>query len=58
MVSDNNFDNFKMGTPFHFIWIAFVIIEGIVLTIWFRKKSYTDRYILMVILALALSLSS
>ncbi len=54
MVSDNNFDNFKMGTPFHFIWIAFVIIEGIVLTIWFRKKSYTDRYILMVILALAL----
>ena len=54
LVGENNFDTFKMGTPFHFIWIACVIVEGIVLTLLFRKKSYQDKYILVLVLALSL----
>lgn len=54
LVGENNFDNFKMGSPFHFIWIGAVIIEGIVLTKLFKKKSYQDRYILVLVLALSL----
>ena len=54
LVGENNFDNFEMGTPFHFIWIAAVILEGIVLTLLFKKKSYQDKYILILMLALSL----
>lgn len=48
------FETFKMGTFFHFAWIIFVVLEGVALTLLFKKKSYEDRYI--VILTLALSL--
>ena len=54
LVGENNFDNFKMATPFHFIWIAGVIVEGIVLTKLFKKKSYEDKYILILMLSLSL----
>ena len=54
LVGENNFDNFKMASPFHFIWIAAVIVEGIVLTKLFKKKSYQDRYIVVLMLALSL----
>lgn len=52
--SGTAFDNFRIGTPFHFIWIAFVIIEGIVLTLLFRKKDYLTRYIVILMLSLSL----
>ncbi len=50
----NNFDNFKMATPFHIIWVVFVIIEGVALTLLFKKKSYEDKYIVVLMLALSL----
>ena len=56
MTTDKNIDNFKMGTFFHFVWIAMVIVEGVVLSLVFRKKSYQDRYILVLILGFALLL--
>ncbi len=54
LTTENNFDNFKMGTPFHIIWIIFVIAEGVGLTLLFRKKSYEDKYIVVLMLALSL----
>ncbi len=54
LTTENNFDNFKMLTPFHIIWIVFVIIEGIVLTKLFKNKSYEDKYIVVLMLALSL----
>lgn len=48
------FDSFKMGQPFHLMWIAWVIIEGVALTLLFRKKSYEDKYIVMLMLSLSL----
>ena len=54
LLGANNFDNFEMGTPFHIIWIVAVIIEGILLTKLFKNKSYQDRYILVLVLALSL----
>ena len=54
LVGENNFDNFKMASPFHFIWIGAVIAEGVVLTKLFKKKSYQDRYIVVLMLALSL----
>ena len=53
-VGAGNFDNFEMATPFHFMWIAFVILEGVGLTLLFRKKSYDDRYIVVLMLSLSL----
>ena len=55
-VGAGNFDNFKMATPFHYIWIVGVVIEGVLLTLYFKKKSYQDRYIVAVVLALSLVL--
>lgn len=54
LTTENNFDNFKMGTPFHIIWIIFVIIEGVSLTLLFKNKSYEDKYIVVLMLALSL----
>lgn len=53
-VGEGNFDNFKMGSPFHLIWIGCVIAEGILLTLLFRKKSREDRYIVVLMLSLSL----
>ena len=54
LVGENAFDTFKMGTPFHIIWIVAVILEGILLTKLFKKRSYEDRYIVILMLALSL----
>ncbi|MBQ7408540.1 MAG: YwaF family protein [Clostridia bacterium] len=54
MVGAGNLDNFKMGTFFHIVWMIGVIIEGVVLSLVFKKKSYSDRFILVLILAFAL----
>ena len=54
LLGENNFDNFKMGSPFHLIWIAVVIVEGILLTALFKNKSYQDRYIVVLMLGLSL----
>ena len=56
MIGAGNIDNFKMGTFFHAVWIVFVVLEGVFVTLYFRKKSYTDRYIVMLILSFALIL--
>lgn len=48
------FDSFKMGSPFHLIWIISVVVEGIVLTKLFKNKSYQDRYIVVLMLSLSL----
>jgi uncharacterized membrane protein YwaF len=48
------FDTFEMGKPFHFIWIASVILEGVALTLLFKNKSHEDRYIVVLMLALSL----
>ena len=36
------------------MWIAWVIIEGVALTLLFRKKSYEDKYIVTLMLSLSL----
>ncbi|MBR3864306.1 MAG: YwaF family protein [Clostridia bacterium] len=54
LLGANAFDNFKMASPFHIIWIIGVIIEGVVLTKLFKNKSYEDRYIVVLMLALSL----
>ena len=54
MVGAGNIDNFKMGTFFHIVWIVFVVLEGVGLTLLFKKKSYEDRFIVVLIMALAL----
>ncbi|MBE5753368.1 MAG: hypothetical protein E7343_04820 [Clostridiales bacterium] len=48
------FDTFKMGKPFHFIWIISLIIEGIALTLLFKDKTHEDKYIVVLMLSLSL----
>lgn len=38
----------------HLAWILFMVLEVTILTFIFRKKSYEDRYILLIILSLTL----
>lgn len=45
---------FVLGTPWHFAWIIYIIIEGFVLYHIFKKLNNEDRYIAMLVLALAL----
>lgn len=52
--TEKTFTTFEMGTFFHFAWIAFVIIEGIVLTKIFKKKDYDTRFIVVLTLAISL----
>ena len=54
LVGENAFDTFEMGSPFHIIWIIAVIAEGMLLTKLFKKRSYEDRYIVILVLALSL----
>jgi len=49
-----SFSTFKIGTFFHFAWIAFVIAEGVVLTKVFKKKDYDTRFIVVLTLAISL----
>lgn len=56
MVGAGNLDNFKMGSFFHIVWIIMVVVEGVLLTLFFKKRSYSDRFTLVLILALALIL--
>lgn len=48
------FDTFKMAEPFHIIWVVMVIVEGVALTLLFRKKDYETKYIVVLMLALSL----
>ncbi len=54
----NTFSNLIFGrfSALHISWILVLIAEGIILTLIFRKKSYEDRYIVVLILALSLFL--
>ena len=54
LITEDVFTTFKMGKPFHILWMIFVIIEGVVLTILFKKKSYETRFIVVLVLALSL----
>ena len=54
MTTEDVFTTFKMGKPFHIAWMIFVIIEGIALTLLFKKKSYNTRFIVVLVLALSL----
>lgn len=47
---------FKAYSPLHFAWIIFLICEGVILTLMFRKRSEEDRMIVVLILALSLLL--
>ena len=47
---------FKPFGVLHIGWILLLLFEGIALTLFFRKRSYEDRYILVLILALSLFL--
>lgn len=54
----NTYSNFifKPYGVIHFSWIILVIGEGVVFTMLFKNKSYEDRYILVLVLALSLFL--
>ncbi|MBR2968756.1 MAG: YwaF family protein [Clostridia bacterium] len=54
LVGAGNLDNFEMGTFFHIVWIILVILEGVGLTLLFKKKSYEDRFIVVLVMAIAL----
>ena len=54
LATENVFTTFKMGSFFHIGWIIFTILEGVALTLIFRKKSFEVRY--TVVLCLSLSL--
>lgn len=41
---------------YHIIWILVIVLEIVVFTIFFKKRSYEDRYILVLVLALSLFL--
>ncbi len=45
---------FVLGTPWHFAWIVYIVIEGFVLYHIFKKLDSENRYIAMLVLALAL----
>lgn len=47
---------FKTFGLLHIFWILLVIGEAVAFTILFRKRSYEDRYILVLVLALSLFL--
>ena len=47
---------FDPYSPLHFAWIGLLVVEGIVFTLVFKKRSYEDRYILVLVLALSLFL--
>ena len=40
----------------HFIWILSIVVELVVATLMFKKRSYEDRYILVLVLSLSLFL--
>lgn len=48
------FDTFKFGKPFHIFWCLWIVAEIIALYFIFRKKSWEDKYILVLILSLSL----
>lgn len=45
---------FKAYSSLHYVWIIILISEVIIFTILFKNKSYEDKYILVLILALSL----
>ena len=54
--TENVFSTFSFGKFYHIGWILFTILEGVVLTLIFRKKSYEIRYIVVLCLGLSLLL--
>ena len=51
--TDEIFDRFSI---LHIVWIVSIVVELIVATVVFKKRSYEDRYILVLILSLSLFL--
>ncbi|MBQ6816974.1 MAG: YwaF family protein [Bacilli bacterium] len=47
---------FKAFSLSHFVWLLMMVLEITLLTIIFKRRSYEDRYILVLILALSLLL--
>lgn len=45
---------FKAYSSLHYVWIIILISEVIIFTILFKNRSYEDKYILVLILALSL----
>ena len=54
LLGETAFDTFKFGSPFHFIWIALVIVEGIVITRLFKNRPHQDKYIVILMMSLSL----
>jgi len=52
--TEQTFFTFSFGKFFHIGWIIFTILEGVVITLIFRKKSYEVRYIVVLCLGLSL----
>ena len=52
--TENVFSTFSFGKFYHIGWIVFTILEAVVLTLIFRKKSYEVRYIVVLCLGLSL----
>ena len=47
---------FKSYGTLHYIWIGVMVLQGVVFTLVFKKRSYEDRYILVLVMALSLFL--
>ena len=45
---------FERFTIWHILWILWIVIEGVVLALIFRKKSEEDKYLLVLIMSLCL----
>ncbi len=45
---------FNFMDPMHFIYMVFIVMEVLVLTLIFKNKSYDDKYILLLVLSLSL----
>lgn len=54
----NTYTNFIFKTfgILHISWILFLLTEGVVLVLIFKNRSYEDRYVLVLVLALSLFL--
>ncbi len=56
LTTEQGFSTFAFGKFYHIGWIIFTILEGVAITLIFRKKSYEIRYIVVLCLGLSLLL--
>ncbi len=56
LTTEETFSTFSFGKFYHIGWIIFTILEGVAITLIFRKKSYDIRYIVVLCLGLSLLL--